>query len=104
MRNLLLLVMLLLFLLLILLMMSSPFSSFRTLPESMFKLPMMASYLLGPLFEIGEFFTVLKLFNGGVPTRFETWKEGSVFGLMAVLRPEVLVIGLRISDLLRPEE
>lgn len=79
--------------LLILLMMSSPLSSFRTLPEPMFKFPMMSSCLFGPLLEIGELLAVLKLLNGSVPTCFETREEGSVLGLMSVLRPEVLVVG-----------
>jgi len=92
----LLLIMMFLFLLilLILLIMSSAPSSFRTLPEPMFKLPMMTSTILCPLLQIsGKTFAVLELLNGSVPTCFETREEGSVFGLMAVLGPELIVVG-----------
>jgi hypothetical protein len=83
-----------LLILLILLMMSSSPSSLRTLPEPMFKLPMMTSTLFSPLFQISrELFVILELLNGGVPTSFEAREEGSVFRLMAVLGPELIVIG-----------
>jgi len=92
----LLLIMLFLFLLflLILLMMSSAPSSLRTLPKPMFKLPMMTSTIFSPLLQISrELFAILELFNGCVPARFEAREEGSIFGLMAVLGPELIVVG-----------
>jgi hypothetical protein len=92
----LLLIMMFLFLLflLILLVMSSAPSSLRTLPEPMFKLPMMTSTILCPLLQISrEFFAILELLDGGVPTCFEAREEGSIFGLMAVLGPELVVVG-----------
>jgi hypothetical protein len=81
-----------LLILLILLMMPSAPSSLRTLPKPMFKLPMMTSTILSPLLQISrELFAILKLLNGGVPAGFETREESSVFGLMAVLGPELVV-------------
>jgi hypothetical protein len=89
-----------LLILLILLMMSSAPSSLRTLSESMFKLPMMTSTVLRPLLQIsGEFFAILELLNSCVPTCFETREEGSIFGLMAVLGPEVIVVGWTLADI-----
>ena len=86
----------------LILMMPSPPSSFRTLPEPMFKLPMMTSTIFSPLFQIfRELFSVLELLNGGVPTCFETGEEGSIFGLMAVLGPEVIVVGWALTDIVR---
>jgi hypothetical protein len=88
-----------LLILLILLMMPSAPSSLRTLPEPMFKLPMMTSTILSPLLQISrEFFAILELLNGGVPTCFEPGEEGSVLGLMAVLGPELVVVGWASED------
>jgi hypothetical protein len=90
------LIMMFLFLLilLILLMMSSAPSGLRTLPEPMFKLPMMTSTILCPLFQIArELFSILELLDSGVPTCFEPGEESSIFRLMTVLGPELVVIG-----------
>ena len=75
-------------------MMPSTPGSFRTLPKPMFKLPMMTSTIFSPLLQISrKLFSVLELLNGSVPARFETGEEGSIFGLMAVLGPELIVVG-----------
>jgi hypothetical protein len=88
-----------LLILLILLMMPSAPSSLRTLPEPMFKLPMMTSTILRPLLQIPrELFSNLELLNSCMPTCFETREEGSVLGLMAVLGPEVIVVGWASED------
>jgi hypothetical protein len=105
-NNSLLLIMMLLFLLILLifLMMPSAPSSLRTLPESMFKLPMMTSTIFSPLLQISrELFSILELLNGSVPSCFETREEGSVFGLMAVLGPELIVVGWALASLMRRE-
>jgi len=82
-------------------MMSSAPSSLRTLPKPMFKLPMMTSTIFSPLLQISrELFSVLELLNGSVPARFETGEEGSIFGLMTVLGPEVIVIGRTLADII----
>jgi hypothetical protein len=89
-----------LLILLILLMMPSAPSSLRTLPKPMFKLPMMTSTILSPLLQISrELFAILELLNGSVPTCFETREEGSIFGLMAVLGPELVVIGWALANM-----
>jgi hypothetical protein len=89
-----------LLILLILLMMSSAPSSLRALPESMFKLPMMTSTVLCPLLQISrELFAGLELLDGGVPSCFESGEECSVFGLMAVLGPELIVVGWTLADI-----
>jgi hypothetical protein len=93
-------IILFLLILLILLMMPSAPSSLRTLPQSMFKLPMMTSTILRPLLQISrEFFAIVELLNSCVPSCFEAWKEGSIFGLMAVLGPEVIVVGWTLADI-----
>jgi hypothetical protein len=85
---------LLLLFLLILLMVSCSLGSFRTLPESMFKFPMMTTTVLCPLFQVSrELFSILELLDCGVPSGFEAGEEGSVFGVMAVLGPEFVVGG-----------
>ena len=89
---------LLLLILMILLMMSCALSSLRALPESMFKFPMVTSAVFSPLLQVFRgLFPILELLDGCVPTCFEAWKEGPVFGLMAVLRPELIVVGCALA-------
>lgn len=75
-------------------MMPSTPSSFRTLPKPVLKLPMMTSTILRPLLKIPrKLFASLQLLDGSVPTGFETGEEGTVFGGMAVIGPELIVSG-----------
>jgi len=86
--------MLLLVLMLLLFLMSSSPGSLRTLPESMFKLPMMAPRIFGPLLQITrEFFSINKLLVRGVPSSFEAGGKGVFLKGVAVVGPVVLVVG-----------
>ena len=69
-----------------------------TLSEPMFKLPVVATVLPRPGLEVArKLFAVGELLVGRVPAGFETGEKGVLFRFMAIVGPEVLVVGYRRS-------